>query len=559
LISFKYSLLTVLLLSVSVSFSKGKPVKSENGMVVSASSLASYAGVNILEKGGNAIDAAVATGFMLAVTYPSAGNIGGGGFMVIHLQNETETTIDFREKAPSEAHRDMFLDNEGNYIEKLSREGYTSSGVPGSVAGLIYALEKYGTMGLAEVLEPAIQIAKNGFRIGYEMAESINYYHDKFLDYPSSAEIFTIDGEKLPDNYRLVQNELAETLERILVNGLDGFYRGETADLLVKHSEQLGGILTHQDLETYEVVEREPVKGTYKGYDVISMGPPSSGGICLIETLNALEHFSFSEKQWGSSSYIHVLVEILKQVYADRNLHIGDSDFYNVPLQNLISKKRGEEIKNLVCLDSAYVFSDGAPTTYHESTETTHYSVVDSKRNAVSVTTTINSPFGNKIVVKGAGFLMNNEMDDFSSKPGSPNLYGLVGSEANSIQPGKRMLSSMTPTIVLKDKKPVLVLGSPGGSTIITSVLQVLINTLDFEMNIWEAIDAPRFHHQHLPDKIDYEKFGLSEDVRASLEARGQIMGIEDDLGRVEAIFIDENGIKWGATDPRGYGKAVGY
>lgn len=549
----------VLVFSFSISFAKGKPVKSENGIVVSASSLASYAGINILKKGGNAIDAAVATGFMLAVTYPSAGNIGGGGFMVIHLENGTETTIDFREKAPSEAHRDMYLDDEGNYIEKLSREGYTSSGVPGSVAGLIYTLDKYGTMSLKDVLEPAIKMAKNGFKISYEMAESINYYHDKFSEYPASNEIFTVDGDILPDDHRLVQIELAETLERILEFGVSGFYSGKTADLLIDHSRKLGGILTHKDLLDYQVVEREPVTGTYNGHDVISMGPPSSGGICLIESLNALEHFNFSHEKWGSSDYIHVVVEILKQVYSDRNKYIGDTDYYDVPIENLISKERGEEIKSLISLDSAYVFTNDNEISLLESRETTHYSVADSKGNAVSVTTTINSSYGNKIVVEGAGFLMNNEMDDFSSKPGAQNQYGLVGSEANSIQPGKRMLSSMTPTIVLKDGKPKLILGSPGGSTIITAVLQVLLNTIDFDMNIWGAIDAPRFHHQHLPNRIDYEKFGISEDVLLNLKSRGQIIGIEEDLGRVEGIYFDENGIMWGATDPRGYGKAVGY
>ncbi|RPI73346.1 MAG: gamma-glutamyltransferase [Ignavibacteriales bacterium] len=532
-----------------------------NGVIVSANSLASQVGLDILKKGGNAVDAAVAVGFALAVTYPSAGNIGGGGFMVIHLADGKETTIDYRERAPLSAFRDMYLDDEGNYIAELSYSGVTSSGVPGSVAGLIYALEKYGTLSLKEVIEPAINLAAEGFLLDYYSARSFEYNLKYFNEYESSMNVFSKGGKPYETGDRFFQPDLAWTLTQIKEKGIDGFYKGKTAELFVEQVRENGGYISLKDLEEYNPVEREPVKGIYRGYDIISMAPPSSGGVCLIELLNILENYEFKKENWGSSSYIHKLVEAMKYVYADRSKHLGDPDYYDVPVSSLISKEYSKEIFNQI-KDTATASSEILPSeqiSFYESEETTHYSVYDSYGNAVSTTTTLNSSYGNKIVADGLGFLMNNEMDDFSAKPGEPNIFGLIGGEANSIEPGKRMLSSMTPTIVLKDGKPYLIVGSPGGSTIITVVLQVVLNCLDFGMDIKQAIDMPRIHHQWLPDRIDYEPFSLETDIKENLLELGHILGNERELGRVEGILIDENNLIWGATDPRGYGGVEGY
>lgn len=537
-----------------------EPVRAKNGMVVSASKLASEVGIEILKKGGNAIDAAVAVGFALAVTYPSAGNIGGGGFMVIRLNDGTSTTIDYREKAPINAHEKMFQDSTGNFLPQLSQEGTTSAGVQGSVAGLIYALEKYGTMKLKEVIEPAIKLAEEGFVLDYRLAQSINYNFDEFLKYPSSKKIFTKDGQPFDEGDLFVQKDLAKTLRLIAENGRDGFYKGEVADKIISQIQSLGGIITHKDLESYFPVERKPLISFYREFEVITMGPPSAGGVTLIQSLNILENVPFSRADWGSSGYIHTITEALKFSFADRSKHLGDPDFYKVPIDKLTSKKYAKELFERIS-EKAIPSEQITPTDFlsiFESPETTHYSVIDKFGNAVSTTTTINSSYGSKIVVDGAGFLLNNEMDDFSSKPGEPNQFGLIGSEANKIEPGKRMLSSMTPTIITKENQPVLILGSPGGSTIPTAVLQVILNYLDFGMDIQEAVNAPRIHHQWLPDQIDYEPFGLTKDVIDNLQLKGQIFGTERTLGRVEAIAI-ENNIYLGATDPRGFGAAIGY
>ncbi|MGQ9798122.1 MAG: gamma-glutamyltransferase [Ignavibacterium sp.] len=559
--TFSKLLLFILIIFNSFLFGEAPdPVRGKNGMVVSDSKLASEVGIEILKKGGNAIDAAVAVGFALAVTYPSAGNIGGGGFMVIRLNNGTSTTIDYREKAPIHAHEKMFQDSAGNFLPQLSQEGTTSAGVPGSVAGLIYALEKYGTMKLKDVIEPAIKLAEEGFVLDYRLAQSINYNFNEFLKYPSSKKIFTKDGQPLEEGDLFVQKDLANTLKLIAENGRDGFYKGEVADKIISQIQSLGGIITHKDLESYSPVERKPLTSSYKGFEVITMGPPSAGGVTLIQSLNILENISFSRADWGSSNYIHTITEALKFSFADRSKHLGDPDFYKVPVDKLISKKYAKELFERIS-EKAIPSEQIAPTDFSsifESPETTHYSVIDKFGNAVSTTTTINSAYGSKIVVEGAGFLLNNEMDDFSSKPGEPNQFALVGSEANKIEPGKRMLSSMTPTIITKENKPVLILGSPGGSTIPTAVLQVILNYLIFGMDIQEAVNAPRFHHQWLPDQIDYEAFGLTKDVIENLLNRGQILGNERMLGRVEAIAI-ENDWYFGATDPRGFGAAIGY
>ncbi|MEJ5263275.1 MAG: gamma-glutamyltransferase [Ignavibacterium sp.] len=559
--TFSKLLLAALLILPQLNFAEAPdPVRGKNGMVVSASRLASEVGIEILKKGGNAIDAAVAVGFALAVTYPSAGNIGGGGFMVIRLNDGFTTTIDYREKAPFKAYETMYQDSAGNFLPHLSQEGTTSAGVPGSVAGLLYALENYGTMKLKDVIEPAIKLAEEGFILDYRLAESINYNYQEFLKYPSSKKIFTKDGQPFAEGDLFIQKDLAKTLRMISEKGRDGFYKGEIADKIIAQIQSLGGIMTHEDLENYFPVERNPVISTYRDYEIITMGPPSAGGITLIQTLNILENTSFSREDWGSSGYIHTITEALKFSFADRSKHLGDPDFYKVPVDKLISKNYGKEIFSRIS-ENAIPSELIEPADFSanlESPETTHYSVIDKYGNAVSTTTTINSSYGSKIVVEGAGFLLNNEMDDFSSKPGEPNQFGLVGSEANKIEPGKRMLSSMTPTIITIENKPVLILGSPGGSTIPTAVLQVILNYIDFKMDIQEAVNAPRIHHQWLPDQIDYETFGLTKDVIENLLNRGQKLGNERVLGRVEAIAI-ENEWYFGATDPRGFGAAVGY
>ncbi len=539
-----------------------EPVRAKNGMVVSASNIASKVGIEILKKGGNAVDASVAVGFALAVTYPFAGNIGGGGFMVIHLKDGKNTTIDYREKAPLKASRNMFLDKNGNFDPKLSQEGATSAGVPGSVAGMIYALEKYGTMKLSEVIQPAIDLAENGFPIDFSTANSFKEYLNDFKKYPSSIKIFSKDGEPYQKGDIFKQQDLASTLKEIQKYGSDGFYKGKIAELLVNQIKSLNGYISSDDLKKYQPVERKPITGTYRGYKIISMPPSSSGGIALVELLNILENYNFKLEDWGSSDYLHYLVEAMEFVYADRTKFLGDTDFYPVPETGLLSKAYAKNIFNKIKNKAipAKEISPGNPSQYKEGTETTQYSVCDSYGNAVSTTTTLNSGYGCKVIANGAGFLLNNEMDDFSAKPGVPNQFGLMGSEANSIQPEKRMLSSMTPTIVLKDEKPYIVIGSPGGSTIITVVLQVILNCIDFHMNIQQAIDAPRIHNQWMPDEIYYEKFGLTTDVKNNLLKMGYKFGRERTLGLAEGIMIDnKNYIMYGASDPRGPGAAEGY
>jgi len=543
-----------------------QPFKSKNGMVVSASKIASKVGVEILKTGGNAIDAAVAVGFALAVTYPYAGNIGGGGFMVIHLQDGINTTIDFRERAPFTAYRDMYLDKDGNVIENMSLEGAASVGVPGSVAGLIYALEKYGTMNLAKVIQPAIDLAENGWALESQDAESFYNFLEVFSKYPSSYKIFTNNGVSYKEGDLFKQPELAWTLKQIRDKGRDGFYEGKVSDLFIKQMMDMGGFITHADLDKYKPVERETIKGTYREYKIISMAPPSSGGIALIQLLNILENFDIEKDDWGSSRYIHRIVEAMKYVFADRTYHLGDADFYPVPVNRLISKEYAKTIfekigENAVLSKEIY---GGDTLKYIESTETTHYSVYDSSGTAVSVTTTLNSAFGSKVVVEGAGFLLNNEMNDFSEKPGVPNQFGLLGMDANAIVPGKRMLSSMTPTIVLKDDKPYIILGSPGGSMIITTVLQVIMNCIDFNMNIQEAVDVPRIHHQWMPDKIYFEKFAINKDAMENLIKMGYDFSDMTDriitIGLVNGIMIDQNNhIIYGTSDSRGNGSAEGF
>lgn len=554
-------IITFLFLSQTLLFANGHPVRSRNGMVVSASPIASDVGVSILKKGGNAIDAAVAVGFALAVTYPAAGNIGGGGFIVLHLSDGRNTTFDFREMAPIASKENMFIDSLGNYDPNSSQYGWKSSGVPGTVHGLITAHQKYGSLPLKDLIEPAIYLAENGFVLTYDMVNSINYYYDDFIKYESSKRIFTNNGNKFSEGDLFIQKDLANTLKAIRDNGIDGFYKKEIARKFVEESNKNDGIFSLYDLDQYSTIERAPLIGTYRGYQIISMAPPSSGGICLIQSLNVLENYSFNNESWGSSRYYHFLVETLKRTYADRSVHMGDADFYPVPVEFLTSKKYAQNIANSITENALpSVMINATNLKYKESEETTHYSVADQFGNAVSVTYTLNSSYGNKIVVDGLGFLLNNEMDDFSAKPGVPNQFGLIGSQANSIQPRKRMLSSMTPTIVLKDGKPFMLIGSPGGSTIITQVLQTIQNVIDFGMDIYDAIDAPRIHHQWLPDEIYHEPYGMSPDTKQRLIEKGHKFGSVRSLGRMEGIIIDSNEkIFYGTSDPRAYGKAAGY
>ncbi len=529
-----------------------------NGAVSSSQHLASEAGVEILRRGGNAIDAAVCMGFALAVVYPQAGNIGGGGFMLIHTKSGKNTSIDFREKAPLSARRDMYLDSKGNVISGLSTTGNLAAGVPGSVAGLLYALEKYGTMQRGEILKCAIDLADTGFYINQGLADALNQYQKDFSNFNGTAKVF---GGKFNAGDLLIQKDLANTLKLISKYGADGFYKGETADKIVSAMVNSNGIITYEDLIGYEPKERDVLSGTYRGYDIISMGPPSSGGISLIYLLNILENYDLKKYGYGSAGNIQLMTEAMRRVYADRAEFMGDADFVSVPVPILTSKVYAERRMSDFTEGKASSSSgvDHGDAYYRESDQTTHFSTADDEGNLVSITTTLNDMFGNKAVVDGAGFFLNNEMDDFVSKPGVPNIYGLVGSDANAIEPGKRMLSSMTPTFVFKDSKPFLVLGSPGGGRIITTVLQTIVNVVDYDMSLQEAIDSPRFHHQWYPDEVQFEKNFGSEEVRRNMKAMGYTIKDIPDFGRVDAIMFTEDGSMTAHSDRRGYGVALGF
>ena len=531
-------------------------------MVVSADRLASQAGVDILERGGNAVDAAVAVGFALAVVYPEAGNIGGGGFMLIRKQNGDAVTIDFREKAPAHAYETMYLDSLGNVSEK-SVDGHLSVGVPGTVAGFVKALEEYGTMKLEEVLQPAVTLAEQGFVVDYRLAGSFEGYKDILLKFPSTVKAFTREERLFAEGDTLRQPMLAATLRRIQKNGAEGFYRGETARLILAEMQRGGGILTVDDLRDYEAVERAPIRTTYRGCEILSMPPPSSAGLCLSELFNIVEGYDLSSMGFHSSRSVHVMTEAMKRVYADRAEYMGDPDAVEVPVDKLASKSyaeiRRKEIDSLHASEARIVHHGDLQ--WKEGQNTTHYCVIDKDGSIVSTTYTLNDLFGSKVVVDGAGFFLNDEMDDFSSKPGVPNAYGLIGGYANAIAPNKRMLSSMSPTILLKDERPVMVLGARGGSRIITSVFEAIVNVVDFEMRGQDAIDQPRFHHQWLPDTLIYEKYCFPADVVRNLEALGHVVREQAGAtGEIEAIYIDQkSGIIYGAPDPREGGVAVGY
>ncbi|HKW24271.1 MAG TPA: gamma-glutamyltransferase [Terriglobales bacterium] len=549
------------------------PVHASHAMVVSVQGLASQAGVDVLHQGGNAVDAAVAVGFALTVVHPQAGNIGGGGFMLVRLADGAAHFIDYREKAPAKATRDMYLDTQGNIIPGASTLGYKAIGVPGSVAGMVYAEKKYGKLTLAQVMAPAIRLAHDGFALSW--AEADDMRDPELAKIPASRQIFQRDGKYYQAGEIFRQPELAVTLQKIAVNP-DDFYHGQMARQIAAAVQQGGGLLTAQDLANYEVKERRPIHGTYRGYEILSAPPPSSGGIALVEALNILEGYDLGALGSRSAESIHLTVEAFRRSFFDRAEFLGDPDFANIPVAQLVDKKYGaawrasldphnasnsRELKrpDFAALER-YAWQHPQPLAVREPEHTTHYSVVDAEGNAVAVTTTLNDSFGSRVTVPGLGFLLNDEMDDFTSKPGAPNLYGLIQSPNNAIGPEKRPLSAMTPTIVLKGGKLFLVLGSPGGPRIITTVANILMGVVDYAMNIQEAVDASRFHHQWMPDTVYLEK-GFSPDTIKLLQQMGHKVTTEDYWSDGECIEIDSrSGERLGATDERNVsGKAVGY
>ena len=539
------------------------PVQAKSAMVVAGEPAAAGIGLEVLKNGGNAVDAAVTIGFVMAVTLPRAGNIGGGGFMLIYSAKSGKViAVDYRERAPASAHRDMFLDDDCNPDSDLSRFSHLSAGVPGTVAGLALALKKYGTISLKEALAPAIKIAEEGLPVTPAFSDAIKSNSELLGKWASTrAVFFKPDGSFYEPGDVFVQKDLADTLKAVAGEGVKAFYQGKIADLIVAEMEPNGGLITREDLKNYQPVIREPVKGAYRGHDIYSMPPPSSGGVHIVQILNILEGYHLPSLGPNSPKSIHFMAEAMKMAYADRSRYLGDPDFVKVPVEGLTDKKYAGTLRRRIkagrATDSKDI-SPGSPPGY-ESGETTHFSVVDSKGNAVSNTYTINFGFGSGIVVEGAGFLLNNEMDDFSAKPGVPNAYGLVGGAANAIEPGKRMLSSMSPTIVLKNNKPFIITGSPGGSRIITTTLQVIMNVIDHGMNIQEAVNAPRVHHQWLPDELRVEK-GISARTIKKLKRMGHKVVVKEKMGAASSILIDSKGGNlYGAADPRRDGVAVGY
>ena len=530
------------------------PVIDDDGMVVSQRMIASEVGAQILKDGGNAVDAAVATGLALAVVLPRAGNLGGGGFMIVHLKDKNETiAIDYREKAPAGAFRDLFLDEEGNYDKKKAQFSLLSAGVPGSVAGFHHALINYGTLSWEEILKPAIKLAEEGFEIPHDLANTLasKRYRARLSANEAAAKVFYKEDKSLyVAGEILIQKDLARTLTLLSELGPDTFYKGEIAALIVKEMEKNGGLITLQDLKNYNIVEREPLVGDYKDYKIVSMPPSSSGGTHLIQMLNMLEEFPIKEMGFGSAESIHILAEVMKRAYADRSKYLGDTDFYKVP-SSLTSKEYAMSLNAFISGDKitpSDEVSPGNPYPY-ESPDTTHFSVMDSSGNAVSNTYTLNFSYGSGMMIPGTGMLINNEMDDFSSKPGTFNGYGLLGSEANAIEGNKRPLSSMTPTIIFKDNEPYMVFGSPGGSRIITTVLQVALNVMDHDMNIAQAVHSPRIHHQWLPEVLMIES-GFGADTERLLNEKGYKLYPSTTMGSVQAIMKEGNYF-YGSADPR--------
>jgi gamma-glutamyltranspeptidase / glutathione hydrolase len=537
-----------------------EPVFARKGMVVAQEPLAADVGLAVLKSGGNAVDAAVAVGFALAVTYPFAGNIGGGGFMLIRMADGRTTFIDFREKAPQKATHNMYLDADG----KLTRDsllGWRAAGVPGTVRGFELAQKKYGQKSWSELLQPAIELASKGFPVSHALMQSLHGSAPYLSQFPDSNAIFLKSGAFYDWNEIFRQPDLARTLERIAMQGAKDFYEGETAHILAREMEKNGGLITLADLRDYQAVERKPLEGDYRGYHVITAPPPSSGGIGILQMLGMLDGTGYEKPGAGSATTYHYLAEVMRRFFADRNEYLGDPDFVKNPIEALLDasyiRKRRDSIDPIQATPSEQI-SPGLPAG-KESSDTTHYTIADEQGNVVAVTYTLNAGYGSNVTVPGAGFLLNDEMDDFAAKPGSPNLFGMVQGETNAIAPGRRPLSSMAPTIVLKNGKPFLALGTPGGARIITAVLQVMLNVMDFGMNVQDAIDFPRVHHQWKPDRLDFER-GVSPDTLAALKKSGYL--IEEAkpvvIARVEAILID-GGWMQGGHDDRGAGKVAGY
>jgi gamma-glutamyltranspeptidase/glutathione hydrolase len=545
-------------------FSDKKGVFSKNGMVASAHEEASKAGIEIMKMGGNAVDAAIATHFALSVVFPFAGNLGGGGFAVIRDKNGKVYTLDFREKAPIKAHRDMYLDKEGNVINGLSLKGHLASGVPGSVDGMVEMHKKLGKLAWEKLLEPAILLAEQGVLLSEKEAFGIGNNSSVFKEVNGNDTPYFINpsGEKWKKGDRLVQADLGKTLRIIQKNKRDGFYEGVVANLLVEEMEKGGGIISKEDLQKYHSVWRKPLIADYKNFKIITMPPSSSGGVALLQLLRFVEPFPLKKWGWNSANTSQVMIEAERRVYADRSKWMGDTDFTKVPMDELISreylKKRWSDFNENKASNSKDIA--GGDIAGYESDETTHYSVVDKEGNAVSITTTLNGAFGSKVVVKGGGFLMNNEMDDFSIKAGVPNMFGLTGSKANEIVPQKRMLSSMTPTIVEKDGKFLMAVGTPGGSTIITSVYQTILNVIEHGMNMQQAVNALKFHHQWLPDRTVYETNAFTDKTIETLQNKGYIIDAQKGtLGRMDCILRKADGSLEGASDPRGDNTSIGY
>ena len=530
------------------------PVRARSGMVVSSNAIASQVGVDVLKDGGNAVDAAVATGLALAVVHPSAGNIGGGGFMIVATATGEITAFDFREKAPLAAHERMYVDSLGRIVTDLNSEGFLSIGVPGTVAGFDLALQRFGTKSWKELAEPAVRLAEKGFPVSWALADEFEATKKSFLKYPSSARVF-MKKDTVPFGVGDVwkQPDLARTLKNIQKRGKDGFYKGETAKRLAEFMKANGGLITEQDLAGYEAKERDPVRGTYRGYEVVSMCPPSSGGTALVEMLNILEGFDLRSYGHNSAQYLHLLAESMRRAYADRARYVGDPDFNpQMPIERLTSKAYAAELRRSISLNRASGSDPAAFNEAPESEQTTHFSVIDAQGNAVVVTYTLEDGYGAKIIAEGLGFLLNDEMGDFNPVPGLTDTSGTIGTPPNLISPGKRMLSSMSPTIVLKDGKPFLLVGSPGGRTIINTVLQVVLNVIDFDMNISQAITAGRIHHQWLPDRLRIERYATSPDSERLLVMMGHTLRREAPQGEAMGILIHpETGLRTGAADPR--------
>jgi gamma-glutamyltranspeptidase/glutathione hydrolase len=565
---------TIAVISVALSLAAGAasvaPVGAEHGMVVTAQHLATKVGVAILRKGGNAIDAAVAVGYALAVVYPAAGNLGGGGFMTIHFANGRNRFLDFREQAPLAARSDMYLDGGGNVVKDASTRGHLAVAIPGTVSGLELARRQYGTMKRAELLAPAMRLAEQGFVLEQGDVDVFRRAAKDLADDAPSAKIFLVKDDAPAVGHRLVQKDLARTLRAIAQRGTEGFYQGRVGAAIVAASRAGGGILTQVDLDGYRTRELPPIECDYRGYHILSAPPPSSGGVILCEMLNILEGYPLSQLGFRSAQAVHYQIEAMRHAYVDRNSYLGDPDFVNNPVVRLTDKRYGETIRAAIDparADISEAIKPGVPP--HEGSNTTHYSIVDRHGNAVSVTYTLNDAFGARVTAAGSGVLLNNEMDDFTIKAGVPNLYGLVQGEANTIAPGKRPLSSMSPTIMLKDGKAALVLGTPGGGQIITAVLLTILNIVDYGMNVQEAVDAPRFHQQWLPETTTVENFALSPDTRDILQAMGHKFGGREPASHVTAILVGAPSLGgkqvgtyrfYGANDPRGNtGLALGY